>query len=106
MTDLLRTTLAHRGTFAPDTLLDCLALAAELEPRIVQDNGARLVTLAELLACWRCRSEYGPQALVTAPTWRTPFCFGAPGCLMELCLIAWSWPTGWGQASGPARPRC
>ncbi len=59
MTDLLRTTLAHRGTFAPDTLLDCLALAAELEPRIVQDNGARLVTLAELLACWRCRSEYG-----------------------------------------------
>lgn len=57
MIDLLRTALARRGTVAADTLLDCLALAAELEPRIVQDNGARLVTLAELRRTWWCRSN-------------------------------------------------
>jgi hypothetical protein len=57
MTELLRATLARRDTVAPDTLLDCLALAAELEPRIVQDNGARLVTLAELRRTWWCRSN-------------------------------------------------
>ena len=54
MIDFLRATLARRGTVGPDTLLDCLALAAELEPRIVQDSGARLVTLAELRSLWRC----------------------------------------------------
>ena len=57
MTDLLRTTLARRGTVAADTLLDCLSLAAELEPRILQDNGARLVTLAELRRTWWCYSN-------------------------------------------------
>ena len=54
MIDFLRATLARRGTVMPGTLLDCLALAAELEPRIVQDNRARLVTLAELRSLWRC----------------------------------------------------
>ena len=57
MIDFLRATLAHRGTVDPDALLDCLSLAAELEPRIVQDNGARLVTLAELRQAWRCHSN-------------------------------------------------
>ena len=56
MIDLLRTTLARRGIVAADTLLDCLVLAAELEPRIVQGNGARLVTLGELRFAWRCSS--------------------------------------------------
>ena len=54
MIDLLRTTLARRGTVAPDALLDCLSLAAEIEPRIVQDYGARLVTLRELRSLWCC----------------------------------------------------
>ena len=54
MIELLRATLAHRGTVMPGTLLDCLSLAAELELRIVEDNGARLVTLAELRFAWRC----------------------------------------------------
>jgi hypothetical protein len=54
MIELLRTTLTRRDTVAADTLLDCLALAAELEPRIVRDNGARLVTLAGLRFAWRC----------------------------------------------------
>ena len=54
MIDFLRATLAHRGTVMPGTLLDCLSLAAELEPRIVQADGARLVTLAELRFAWRC----------------------------------------------------
>ena len=57
MIDFLRATLARRGTVGPDTLLDCLVLAAELEPRIVQDNGARLVTLAELRRTWWCHSN-------------------------------------------------
>ena len=57
MIELLRTTLARRGIVAADTLLDCLALAAELEPRIVQDSGARLVTLADLHRAWWCRSS-------------------------------------------------
>ena len=57
MIDFLRATLARRGTVDPDTLLDCLALAAELEPRIVQDSGARLVTLAELRRAWWCHSN-------------------------------------------------
>ena len=57
MIDFLRATLAHRGTVAAAPLLDCLALATELEPRIVQDNGARLVTLAELRRAWWCHSN-------------------------------------------------
>ena len=55
MIDLLRATLARRGTVLPGTLLDCLSLAAELEPRAVLDeNGTRLVGLAELRLAWRC----------------------------------------------------
>ena len=57
MTELLLATLARRGAVAADTLLDCLALAAALELRIVQDNGARLVTLAELRRAWWCHSN-------------------------------------------------
>ena len=55
MIDLLRATLARRGTVMPGTLLDCLSLAAELEPRAALDeNGTRLVSLAELRFVWRC----------------------------------------------------
>ena len=57
MIDCLHATLARRGTVAADTLLDCLSLAAELEPRILQDNGARLVTLTELRRAWWCHSN-------------------------------------------------
>ena len=57
MIDLLRATLARRGTVAADTLLDCLSLATELEPRIVQGNGARLITLKELRRAWWCHSN-------------------------------------------------
>ena len=52
---VLRNTLARQGTVDPDTLLDCLALTAELEPRAALDeNGTRLVSLAELRFAWRC----------------------------------------------------
>ena len=57
MIDLLRATLARRGTVGPDTLLDCLVLAAELESRFVEDIGARPVTLAELRRAWWCHSN-------------------------------------------------
>ncbi len=57
MKDLVRAVTARRGTVAADILLDCLALALELEPRIVQENGARLVTLGELRQAWWCRSN-------------------------------------------------
>ena len=54
MIDLLRATLARRGTVDPDALLDCLALAVELKPRIIPDYAAQLVTLRELRSLWRC----------------------------------------------------
>ena len=58
MTDLLRATLARRGTVGADTLLDCLVLALELKYRRDTDgNGARLVTLRELRSLWRCSNR-------------------------------------------------
>ena len=55
MIDFLRATLARRGVVMPGTLLDCLSLAAELEPRaILDEGGTRLVSLAELRFAWRC----------------------------------------------------
>jgi hypothetical protein len=53
MIDLLRATLARRGTVAPDTLLDCLSLAAELE-KLHPDIVSQPITLAKLHSLWRC----------------------------------------------------
>ena len=61
MIDLLRATLACRGTVDPDALLDCLALPVVLAARcpdsvrpIALTN--RLITLKELRRAWCCSS--------------------------------------------------
>lgn len=53
---VLRTTLALRGTVAADTLLDCLALAAELET-LHPDIIPQPITLKELRRAWWCHSN-------------------------------------------------
>jgi hypothetical protein len=62
MTDLLRTTLARRGTVAADTLLDCLALVVVLGARYPDSVRPialtdRLITLKELRRA-RCCSNW------------------------------------------------
>ena len=53
---VLRATLARRGTVAADTLLDCLALAAELET-LHPDIAPQPITLKELRRAWCCHSN-------------------------------------------------
>ena len=56
MIDLLRATLARRGTVDPDALLDCISLAAELET-LHPDIAPQPITLKELRRAWWCHSN-------------------------------------------------
>jgi len=58
---LISTTLARRGTVAPDALLDCLSLVAVLDARCPGSHLTlaltdRLITLKDLRRAWCCSS--------------------------------------------------